>query len=63
MLQKANEGNYLLELSFPKGITMNDFHLLIDEINTTVKEVRITLDSNGSEITYGINNLNMEPFL
>lgn len=60
VLQKANEGNYLLELSFPKGITMNDFHLLIDEINTTVKEVRITLDSNGSEITYGINNLNME---
>lgn len=55
--QTGNEGNYLLELSFPNGITLNDYSLLVEDMASPVREVRLTFQANGTEITYGTINL------
>jgi len=55
--QTGNEGDYLLELSFPNGISLNDYSLLVAGMASPVREVRLTFQANGTEITYGTSNL------
>ncbi|EST54606.1 hypothetical protein T458_13570 [Brevibacillus panacihumi W25] len=45
----------MLEFSFPDGITLNDYSLLVEDMASPVREV--TFEADGTEITFGTSNL------
>lgn len=55
--QTGNVGDHLLEFSFPNGITLNDYSLLVEDMAYPVREVRLTFEADGTEITFGTSDL------